>query len=248
MLINSFADRMKRQSDRHHLVLGFLRDETWSSSKVLTELIGGSPALTSKTMAQLERLKFVSKHEATPLRLVLWGITPHGLAHAWGDEEQMQIRAYFEPSKLSLLAIPHHLDTQLARLKAKSFGWVHWTPESLLPRGLAKRPDAVVTSPNGQKIAIEIERHIKTVKRYEAIFSAYLQAIKKGDYSEVHYITPDHKFAKRLIRVFGLVTAVPVVGERVSLTAKHKAKFMVYALEDWPLASVQTMQQLLSHD
>lgn len=225
---------MERQAFRHGVVLSFLRDETWTSSQVLTELLGGSPALTSKTMGQLERQKCVVRYEVEPLRQVLWGITPHGLAHAWNDNESMQKRAHFEPSKLSPLAIPHHLYIQRARLKAQRAGWEDWTPEALLPKGLIKRPDAVVTAPDGRKIAIEIERHVKTVKRYEAIFSAYLQAIRRGEYHEVHYLAESFKFAGRLQRVFGLVTSVPVVGERIQLTEKHKAKFIVVALEDWP--------------
>lgn len=234
MLIKSYEERMARRAARHGLVLCFLRDETWSSSPVLTELLGGSAALTSKTMSQLEQQGYVVRHQAEPLRQLLWGITPHGLAHAWDEDGQIQIRPYFEPSKLSPLAVPHHLDTQYARLKAQRAGWSGWTPEALLPRGLAKRPDAVVLATDGRKVAVEIERHVKTIKRYEAIFSAYLQAIRRGEYDEVHYLVPDRKFAVRLRRVFGLVTSVSVIGERVQLTEKHKARFIVSALQDWP--------------
>lgn len=235
MLIKSYEERMARQGARHGLVLRFLRDETWSSSSVLTALLGGSPALTSKTMAQLERQGHVVRHQLEPLRQMLWGITPHGLAHAWKGSEQMQARGHFEPSKVSPLAVPHHLDVQHARLKAQRFGWSDWMPEALLPRGLAKRPDAVVLAPDGRRVAVEIERHVKTVKRYEAVFSAYLQAIRRGEYDEIHYIVPDRKFAERLRRVFGLVTSVPVLGERVQLTERHKARFIVLTLHDWPV-------------
>ena len=224
---------MARQADRHRMVLSFLRDEAWSSSPVLTALLGGSPALTSKTMSQLERQGYVLRHQPECVRQLLWGITPHGLAHAWGDDEQMQVRAYFEPSKLSPLAVPHHLDIQYARLKAQRAGWTNWIPGGLLPRGLAKRPDATVLDPAGCKVAIEIERHVKTNKRYEAIFSAYLQAIRRGEYDEVHYIVSDTKFAARLRRVFGLIKSVPVIGERVQLTEKHRARFIVVSLSDW---------------
>lgn len=234
MLIKSYTERMARQAMRHGLVLDFLRDETWSSTLVLTELLGGSPALTSKTMSQLERQGHVIRHQPQPFRQLLWGITSHGLAHAWENEARMQVRPYFEPSKLSPLAVPHHLDIQHARLKAQRAGWSDWTPESLLPRGLAKRPDAVVLAPDGRRVAVEVERHVKTVKRYEAIFSAYLQAIKRGEYDEIHYLVPDRKFAGRLQRVFELVTSVPVIGERVQLTARHRARFIVVALEEWP--------------
>ena len=234
MLIKSYSERMSRQAARHELVLGFLRDETWSSSKVLTELLGGSLSSTSKTMSQLAIRGYVIQHQIEPLRQMLWGITTHGLAHAWDNELQMQARTHFEPSKLSLLAIPHHLAIQYARLKALRAGWTDWVPERLLPKGIEKRPDAVVRADDGCIVAVEIERHVKTLKRYEVIFSAYLQAIRRGEYDVVHYIVPDRKFVTRLQRVFGLIKSVPVIGERVQLTDSHRSKFMVIALDDWP--------------
>ena len=88
--------------------------------------------------------------------------------------------------------------------------------------------------PSGHRVAIEIERSIKTIKRYEAIFAAYLQMIKQGDYAIVHYVCPDAAFAPRLSRLFQLIQAVPVVGERVPITDKHRARFPVYALQNWP--------------
>lgn len=234
MLIKSYDERLRRQAIRHGLVLRFLRDETWTSSPVLAALLGSSPASVSKTMYQLERKGHVIRHVAEPIRCTLWGITSHGLAHAWEEHEQMQVRGYFEPSKLSMLAVPHHLDIQRARLGALRAGWSDWMPESLLPTGISKRPDAVASTPDGQRVAVEVERHVKTLKRYEAIFAAYLQAIKRGEYDAVHYVVPDRKFAKRLERVFGLVLSVPVLGERVPITDRHRARFIVSALADWP--------------
>lgn len=234
MLIKSYRQRMERQTAKHDQVLIFLRDEAWSSSRILGNLLGVTPASISKTLAQLERLGYVIKHQDALCRYKLWGITAHGLAHAWPPDEIMQVRGHFEPSKLSSLAIPHHLDIQLARLRAERALWKDWTPEQLLPKGLAKRPDAVVITDSGLKVAVELERNIKTLKRYEAIFSAYLRAIKEGEYTEVHYVTPDVKLAKRLRRVLDLVTSIPVLGERVQLTEKHKGRFKVYSLEDWP--------------
>ena len=103
-----------------------------------------------------------------------------------------------------------------------------------LPAGLAKRPDAVAVDPQGNRIAIEIERHVKTLKRYEAVFAIYLQSIKWGEYAAVHYICPDERLARQLVRVFGLIQAVPLLGDRVPIGDKHRARFPVYGLETWP--------------
>lgn len=132
------------------------------------------------------------------------------------------------------MTIQHYLDTQRARLAAEHAGWTAWIPGNRLAKNIKKRPDAVATHPSGHRVAIEIERSIKTIKRYEAIFAAYLQMIKAGDYAMVHYVCPDATFAPRLSRLFQLIQAVPVVGERVPITDKHRARFPVYALQNWP--------------
>jgi biotin operon repressor len=234
MLIESYAERMRRREERHTRVLRFLRDETWTSAQVLELFLECSSSSVSKTLAQLEGNGYVVQHRVIELKRTVWGITPNGLAFAWADHEPMQVRPHFEPSKLSPVMVAHHLDIQIARLNALWGGWVVWIPGVRLPAGLKKRPDAVVETSAGKRVAVEIERHVKTLKRYEAIFSEYLQAIKAGEYDSVHYICPDARLAAQLTRVFGLIKAVPVLGERVAITDKHRAKFPVFPMEHWP--------------
>lgn len=235
MLISSPSERRERQAERHRQVLQFLRDETWTSPQVLIRYLDCSPASVTKTMGQLEQQGQVVRHVVPELRKMLWGITPHGLAFAWADHEAMQVRPHFEPSKLAPVAVAHHLDIQMARLQAEKQGWTGWVPGDRLPAGLAKRPDAVATDPQGNCVAIEVERHVKTLKRYEAVFAIYLQAIKRGDYACVHYICPDERLARQLGRVFGLIQSVPLMGERVPIGDKHRAKFPVFGLAQWPV-------------
>lgn len=234
MLIESPIERNRRRQQRHLQVLRFLRDETWTSPKILAQYLGCSPSSVTKTMSQLEQLGQVVRHVVPEVRQILWGITPHGLAFAWDDDEVMQVRPSFEPSRLALVAIAHHLVIQMARLNAEKQGWTGWVPGNRLPAGLAKRPDAVATDPQGNRIAIEVERHVKTLKRYEAVFAIYLQCIKRGDYAAVHYVCPDERMARKLVRVLGLIQAVPLLGDRVPIGDKHRARFPVFALDDWP--------------
>lgn len=107
-------------------------------------------------------------------------------------------------------------------------------PGNRLPKGIRKRPDAIASNAEGQIVAIELERSIKTLRRYETIFSIYLQMMKRDEYSQVHYVCPDSKFAPRLERMFSLIKSVPVAGERVPINEKHRARFPVYALDNWP--------------
>ena len=235
MLINSFQERRVRTQTKRAVVLRFLRDETWSNLTNLAGVLGLSDPATFKTICKLERDGFLLRYKVTSLRLSLWGITPQGLAFAWNEDEVMQIRPYFEPSKLSVMTVAHYLDIQRARLNAERAGWTNWIPGNRLPKDIKKRPDAIAINPEGQTIAIELERTIKTLKRYEAIFSIYLQQMKRDEYFQVHYVCPDASFAPRLIRMFDLIKSVSVAGERVPITEKHRARFPVYSLDNWPL-------------
>lgn len=237
MLIKSYEQRMERQALKHEKALKFLRDETWTSSKILGLLLEASLSSVLKTMLQLERLGYVVRQRVFPHRFDIWGITAHGLAYSWSLEDVITKRPCFEPAKLSALAIPHRLDVQKARISAERAGWSDWRPENILPAGMAKRPDALVLDTQGRVIAIEVERHIKTLKRYEAVFSSYLQAIKRGELEQVHYVTPNRGLAIRLSRVLSLVQAVPLLGERVTISDRHRARFLVTSLSDWPPAN-----------
>jgi len=108
-----------------------------------------------------------------------------------------------------------------------------------LPKDIKKRPDAIATNTNteDQIVAIEPERSIKTLKRYEAIFAIYLQMMKRDEYAKVHYVCPDASFAPRLVRMFELIKSVPIAGERAPITEKHRARFPVFALDNWPPSS-----------
>lgn len=235
MLINSYQQRCARAQTKREVLLRFLRDETWSNLTNLAGVLGLSEPAAFKTICQMERDGFLLRFKVTALRLSLWGITPQGLAFAWTESEVMQIRPYFEPSKLSVMTIAHYLDIQRARLIAEGAGWTNWIPGNRLPKDIKKRPDAIATNNEGQIVAIELERSIKTLKRYEAIFSIYLQMMKRDEYAKVHYLCPDANFAPRLMRMFELIQSVPVAGERVPITEKHRARFPVYALDNWPL-------------
>ena len=101
-------------------------------------------------------------------------------------------------------------------------------------QGLKKIPDAIATSPAGMRVAIEIERHIKTPKRYEEIISAHLQSISKKLWREVHYLTPDG-LATRVAKAFENVKSVPVNGDRVQLEQIHRDRFRFYELHAWPV-------------
>lgn len=107
--------------------------------------------------------------------------------------------------------------------------------------GLPKLPDAEAISPDGESVAIEVEREIKTDRRYEAVIGAYVSQIKGNQrWGRVDYLCPDASFAARLARVFGRLSQLRLEGKqgqetkKGALTQVHLDRFRFYAAECWP--------------
>ncbi len=235
MLISNYDERLRRSRDSEFQILKFLRDETFSSPEILAQIVNISSRAIYKKLNSMNKKGLIHRHKYEGFAFNIWGITQLGLAHAWGDDEEMEFRTPFQTSRVKPLMIPHELDVQTARIKAESAGWSDWVSGKQLPLNLAKRPDAIVTNQFGDKVAIELERTIKSRQRLEKIWSIYLQQITRKEIDMVHYVCPDVGFAKRLKRVFSLLKTIPVAGERVVLTGKHRSKFIISSLTSWPI-------------
>lgn len=237
MLISDPTERRLASESKRLKILKFLRDEIWSSANVLAAVAGlQSAQAIHKTLTQLERDGMVRRHLfpiAGRVTKTIWGITPHGLAHAWSDDEQYEDRPRFEPSKLVLARVPHQLDMQEARLKAEASGWGEWVRGERLGFKPTIRPDAMTVSPKGLKVAVELERTIKTKLRYQVIIREHLRAIRTGQWQVVVYITPDG-MPLRLKRIFDSIDYVSINGQHEILSDKHRNLFRFISLSDWP--------------
>lgn len=236
-LISNPAERAARAADKQAALLEFLRDETWSTSEVLGAVAGlQSRQAIHRTLTQMEQLDLV-RRASLPMAgrrpLTAWGLTAHGLAMSYGADEEYEPRPLFEPSKLTLSRIPHQVELQLARQAAEAAGWTGWTRGERLGFRTAIRPDAVATTPNGTTVAIELERTIKTRKRYQVIIREHLQKIRAGDWATVIYVSPDG-MAARVKKVFDSIEYVSFEGQRAPLEEQHRRRFRFIELSDWP--------------
>lgn len=228
----TYEERQARAQAKRGAILGFLASgEVYTSVVVAAQVMVASPSAAERTLIGLVRdgaLKCES-HMVSSRKTHIYGITPHGLALMDRFD-----RPYFQLGRTNSAYILHHLETQRARLAAEEAGWMDWTPGKLLhSQDLKKIPDAIATSPVGVRVAIEIERHIKTPKRYEEIISAHLQSISKKLWREVHYLTPEG-LATRVEKAFENVKSVPVNGDRIQLEQAHRDRFRFYELNVWP--------------
>jgi hypothetical protein len=191
-----------------------------------------------KTLRQFEAAEFV-REAKLPITgrtsYALWGITAHGLAYAWNLDETPEERPVFEPSRIAVSVLPHHVDLQRARIKAEHAGWTKWKRGERLGFKTKNRPDAIARDNAGIMVAIEIERTIKTIKRYRQIMAAHLQEIKNEQWARVEYVCPSESFCKRLERIFRSIDYVVIGNQRVKLSEKHHDRFAFTSINNWPI-------------
>jgi hypothetical protein len=247
-LISDPAQRIARAAEKRREVLRFLRDEIWTVTDVVAQLLGvGYPAAHAllKVMQRDGLVTSASMFIASPRgvrRVVLHGITAQGLAFAWPADEVAEPRRPWESSKTNALFVPHQIEVQLARIRAEQAGWTNWLPaRMLMGLGLPKLPDAEARSPDGVPVGVEVEREIKTDRRYEAVIGAYIAQMKAdGRWDRVDYLCPNADFAKRLARVFGNLKQLRLEGKDGQATKvgeiqqSHLDRFRFYDWKVWP--------------
>lgn len=222
-----------RAQAKEVLVLDFLASgEVWTTPQVIAPLLGLSLRRAFDQVQKMERDGLVITEKIELGRgVTLCGITAQGLAYS--THPRAAETARFEPGRVSESFVHHHIDTQRARLAAEAAGWT-WEPGKMLyNRGWHKVPDALATSPQGERVAIEIERTIKTPLRYSQIIPAALRDVKAGRYDRVVYLSPQGR-ADAVERALRRVSVVKVGGDSVRLTDQHWARFSFANLADWP--------------
>lgn len=228
----SHAERTARAQAKAQTVCEFLSSgEIYSTPEIIAQLLNLDRSRAVACLKTLEKQGFVrsEEHYFEGRHQKIYGVTPQGLALADACDHP-----YFEGGRTNQGWVPHRLDCQRIRLKAAAAGWTGWTPERILrlDKSLKKIPDSVATNPKGARVAIEIERNVKTQKRYADLLVIYLKLIKAGKFSEVHYIAPEG-IEKLLERTITNIKSVKVGSEVVQITAEHLSKFKFFSFDTW---------------
>ncbi|MDE2128975.1 MAG: replication-relaxation family protein [Betaproteobacteria bacterium] len=189
----SFAQRMQRVEQKQNIVLRFLRDEIYTTQKVLEMLLGLSPDRTKKTLINMQKAELITRKQVVAgngWAPVLWGITPHGQGMACiQSETDFPNERYFQPGRVGLSMLHHTIGLQKIRIQAERAGWTGWiNGDKAAEFDAESRPDAVVTDTGGRRWCIEYERTMKVKTRYQGILFARLRAIKNGAYERVCWV------------------------------------------------------------
>jgi hypothetical protein len=232
-----FTQRAERVKLKHHATLRFLREEIWTDHKNLGQLLGVKPAATYRTVAALKKAGSV-KVERVPIvggYISLIGVTHHGQGMAT-EPGELVLEKVFVPGRVSATYLRHILDIQFLRVKAEQVGWTQWVNADRVekwPEGQA-RPDAFVTDLRGRRIAVEVERTIKSPKRYTHILNVWLQAIRRGDVQRVVWVAPNEAICERLRQIIQANTHVEVAGQKVLIPRDRFQNLDFLTYEQWP--------------
>lgn len=236
-LITDPAERERRRQVKRDLVLRWLRLNTWSTADVLRQVTESGSRQAIHTLLQALCVDGLVRKAVIPGEfgpsVFVWGITAHGAAIAARDNEPIAART-FEPSKVSTTTLGHSLDVQLMQLRAERAGW-KWQPIfGEFSRSEAKYADAIGVRPDGRKVAIELERTVKTVKRYTEILIAHLAARKEGKWEWVYYLSPDEVICDRVQRAFQEIKRARWRGQIIEITSAHRVPFRFFSYnDDW---------------
>jgi hypothetical protein len=240
-LLGAPADRQQRALQKRAQVLRFLRQEIWSSQDILGGVMGvESRTAAHKNLARMEGEGLLRRHRVEGLgggSITLWGITSHGQALAFDPLSELPVASYFEPNRVAEITIRHTLDLQRLRMQGERAGWKDWINGDRLPELLSggKRPDAMATSPTGLKTAIEIERTIKTSKRYEQILASYLMSLKSEQIHQVVWLLPTEDLALRLRAIVLGIRSVTIQKQRFAVDPqKHHRRLTFISYRQWP--------------
>lgn len=194
---------------RKRKVLRFLLEENYSSLENLATLTKTPKQTMLRLTNHLCEINYLTKVEvniglARPISV--FQPTNTGIMFVMLESEELpELR---EISKVNAVTIYHNLKLQQIRFKLETQGYHSFQSSWYLTRILRKRgekapkiPDYTCINPDGNKVAIEYERTIKTRKRYQEIIGQYMDIKERGIIKQVIYYTDDG-FADKLKQLF----------------------------------------------
>lgn len=142
----------------------------------------------------------------------------------------------FKHVALSGWTLEHHLDNHAAKLileKKGASGWINGDRATFLNLYQVKhRPDGLLTLPDGNVIAIETERRLKTRVRYQSIMASHLLARTRKQRIYVFYVVPDPQKKRALELLFDSIRHVIINHQHVPLEERHRRVFRIYTFDE----------------
>ncbi len=209
-------------------------DENYSSLENLALLMGVPKQTAIRVTKHLCDKSYLNKIEVDiglARKISVFQPTNTGLMFVMANDEALpELR---EVAKVGAATIYHDLKLQQIRFKLEKQGYHSFQSSWHLTRILRKRgekppkiPDYTCINPDGNKVAIEYERTIKTRKRYQEIIGQYMDIKERGIIKQVIYYTDDG-FADKLKQLFQSVEFIYRKG-RTEKCLAHDFKYFIF--------------------
>ncbi|KJV38118.1 MobC family replication-relaxation protein [Acinetobacter brisouii] len=240
--VHDKVEKAKRIEEKRSIILDFLANETFSTSQILGQLLELSRTATYQTLKSMEKQELVKLHEieyelAQRGKQTLWGLTPKGALLA-ADLDAFHVD-FYEVGRIATSTIAHSIAIQRIKVTGLSKGWTNWISSRKLKQIAAKDkkkwlqiPDALATSPDGKTVAFEVEKTIKTPKRYESILSNYAKMFLDETVDQVFYICPEN-IAKRLEMVFIKFNKITIDGRSYPVHENVLKRIRFLSYDEW---------------
>lgn len=218
-----------RRAEKEKMIFEMLKDDRFSTASILGRSLGLKRTAAFETLKKMEKKGLLLQAKVEDQSL--WGLTPQGAFLADGR--------HFDPKRVSVITIRHDLAVQKAKVEAMVVGWNGFLAERTLRQMAVKErttwlqvPDAFAMSPRGRKVALEVERTVKTPKRYTAIFDSYCQMLADKTIQEVIYICTED-ICRRLERLFLRIETMKVDDKVHTFNDSFRKRFHFVTCEGW---------------
>ncbi|BET64929.1 MobC family replication-relaxation protein [Yersinia pseudotuberculosis] len=230
--------RKNRKKEKILTLLMFLKEETYSDRLTLMFLFNfKEQRVLYRLLNKVTEMGLIQKYvfESRTGNISLWGITNDGLSIVFKPEDNV-FPPRFEPTKLKGWMLDHHLDNQTVRLALERQGateWINGDRNNFLNKFSVKhRPDGLIMLPNGQRVAIETERSLKTKARYQQIMTSHLLARTDELWFSVYYVLPDVQKKLSLMKIFESIKFVIINSKPIEIEARHRNVFQFFTLDE----------------
>lgn len=244
-LIASRTEQEKIRKVKELLILSFLLDEGYSTLTILALLLTMTPNGTRRILQSMEAKQLIKAYQVAvplnPRKVLVWGLTPTGAAFVTPDNEPLR---FFEVGRIKPITMDHSLALQRIKAIGLRGGWGEWNSSSKMLRTANEQrfewlqvPDSVAISPQGRKVAIELERRLKTPKRYVEILANYAEMLTSEVIQEVFYVCPN-ELVTRVEREFYRIETIIFRGKIVPVHESLLKRFSFISYTDWEVRYV----------
>lgn len=234
------AQRAEAIQAKRGAILDWLCKYPWTTTQVLSTVTGLGVRAVQTTLVRMERDQLVRRADIQVVHnrpVSVFGLSVHGRHMAVPLDRNVDDVPRFEPNRIAVSTFNHEIDVQIIHAESLHVGWADWATASQVGTQLANTglniPDGVAISPTGVKCAVEVERTVKSIRRYEDLLVSYLDGRKRGLWQRVVYLSPTPEIAARVERAYRAVKTARFNGKAFDVTVEHLRLFQFSSFDEF---------------